>query len=335
MLQLVRVARGMTQDTLANASGISQAVLSKAESGIIALDEARLDAVAEVLEVPVDRFLEGEPAGGLLSACAFHRKRASLPVSDAKRVRAVLDLAGLEVDAVLADFEPPVEVPRETPSDDGWTTPADIAYEFRVAAGLGNDPIPNLVNVVESLGAVILVRDLGATKIDAIGTWPDGYRPLFLLNATSPADRRRFTLAHELGHAVMHSEPRSDQEREADQFASELLLPAEGVRDDLVNLDLGRLAQLKRKWGASMAALIRRARGLGAITENEYKNLNIELSTAGYRLREPVDIPFEKPALIARGIESRLQHGATVEDLARLTHMLPSKFHTEYLQEVS
>ena len=75
----------------------------------------------------------------------------------------------------------------------------------------------------------------------------------------------------------MHPEPRTDQEREADQFASELLLPAAGVRDDLVNLDLGKLARLKRKWGASMAALIRKARDVGTITENEYKKFNIEL----------------------------------------------------------
>ncbi|MCM0622049.1 helix-turn-helix domain-containing protein [Nocardioides bruguierae] len=335
MLQLVRVARGFTQDALSNATGISQAVLSKAESGIVALDDARLALVAEVLEVPIDRFLDGAPAGGVLSACAFHRKRASLPVSDAKRIRAILDLTGLEVAAVLSDVEPHVSVPRETPSDDGWTTPADIAYDIREAAGLGNDPIPDLVGVVESLGAVILVRDLQATKIDAIGSWPEGYRPLFLLNASSPADRRRFTLAHEFGHAVMHSEPRTDQEREADQFASELLLPAAGVRDDLVNLDLGKLALLKRKWGASMAALVRKARDVGTITENEYKKLNIELSTAGYRLKEPVDLPLEQPSLMMQRLRSRLENGATVEDLARLTHMLPNKFHTAYLQEAS
>jgi Zn-dependent peptidase ImmA (M78 family)/transcriptional regulator with XRE-family HTH domain len=335
MLQLVRVARGLTQDGLAQATGISQAMLSKAEGGVVALDENRLASAAEVLEVPIDRFRDGAPAGGVLSACAFHRKRASLPVSDAKRIRAMLDLTGLEVAALLSDVEPHLNVPRETPSDDGWTTPADIAYGMREAAGLGNDPIPDLVAVVESLGAVILIRDLKATKIDAIGSWPEGHRPLFLLNVSSSADRRRFTLAHEFGHAVMHSEPRTDQEREADQFASELLLPAAGVRDDLVNLDLGKLVLLKRKWGASMAALVRKARDVGTITDNEYKKLNIELSTAGYRLKEPVDLPSEEPSLISQCIHSRLGNGATVEHLARLTHMLPNRFYTAYLQEAS
>ena len=334
MLQLVRVARGKTQDDVKEETGISQAVLSKAESGIVELEAARLAAVASALEVPVERFMTGEPAGGFLTACAFHRKRASLPVSDAKRIRAVLDLAALEVDALLEGHAPAVRVPHEAPTP-GWTSPSDIARAVRRAADLGDGPLPDLVSAVESLGAVVLVRALKAAKIDAIGSWPEGYRPLFLLNATSAADRRRFTLAHEFGHAVMHAVPSADQEREADQFASELLLPASGIRSHLVNVDLARLATLKGIWRVSMAALVRKARDLGAITESEYKRLNIELSTAGYRTKEPVDLPYETPTLVANAIRSRLDEGATAEDLARLTHMLPEKFDTTYLREAA
>ncbi len=333
MIQLVRTSQGLTQGDVSEASNVSQAVLSKAESGLVELDAARLGAVADALKVPVDRFRTGAPAAGFLTACAFHRKRASLAVSDAKRIRAVLDLTALEVDALLDEHAPALEVPREVPTDDGWTSPTDIARNVREAAGLGEQPVHDLVSVIESLGAVVLVRDLGAPKIDAIGSWPDGYRPLFMLNSSSPADRRRFTLAHEFGHAVMHAEPRPDQEREADQFASELLLPAGGVRADLRNLNLGTLPGLKRKWGASMAALIRKARDIGSITEHEYKRLNIELSTAGYRTKEPVELSYETPRLLASCIQARVAAGATVDDLARLTHMLPEKFDTGYLQE--
>lgn len=333
MIQLVRTARGRTQGEVSADAKLSQGLLSKVESGLVTLDSDRLAAVAGALEVPVDRFLTGAPAGGLLTACAFHRKRASLPVSDAKRIRALLDLTGLEVDALLHGMTGDVAVPRQAPSDSGWTSPADIAREVRRAAGVDDGPLPDLVGMVESLGAVALVRDLEATKIDAIGSWPDGYRPLFLLNSTSPADRRRFTLAHEFGHAVMHAVPRSDQEREADAFAGELLMPGSGIRADLKNLDLAKLADLKPKWGASMAALARKARDIGAISEHDYKRLNIELSTAGYRTKEPVTIAYEEPKLVASCIAGRLSAGATKEDLARLVHMLPEKFDTAYLQE--
>jgi Zn-dependent peptidase ImmA (M78 family) len=42
----------------------------------------------------------------------------------------------------------------------------------------------------------------------------------------------RFSLAHELGHVILHDEPGATavQERQADEFASEMLLPADTVR---------------------------------------------------------------------------------------------------------
>ena len=48
-----------------------------------------------------------------------------------------------------------------------------------------------------------------------------------------------------------------------------------------------------------MAALIRRARDLGVISDYRYKELNIELSKAGWRSREPVEVPPERPRLLA------------------------------------
>src|SRR5680860_1350268 len=98
MVQLVRVARGLTQTDLAKRAGISQAVLSKVETGGVELDTDRLAAVATELNVPLARLTTSEPTGGVLSACAFHRKRNSLPVSDANRIRANLDLRRLQVE---------------------------------------------------------------------------------------------------------------------------------------------------------------------------------------------------------------------------------------------
>lgn len=48
--------------------------------------------------------------------------------------------------------------------------------------------------------------------------------PLFFVNVTIPADRVRFSLAHEIGHIVMHQLPTDDMEREADRFASFALI---------------------------------------------------------------------------------------------------------------
>ena len=60
-----------------------------------------------------------------------------------------------------------------------------------------------------------------------------GGRGVLLVNSSLPQGRARFSIAHELGHLLLRhnplgriGEPRDpDQERQADRFASELLMP--------------------------------------------------------------------------------------------------------------
>lgn len=332
MVQLVRVARGLTQTELARQAGISQALLSKAETGAVDLDAERLAAVAEKLEVPLARLTTSEPTGGVLSACAFHRKRNSLPVSDANRIRANLDLRRMQVEALVPMVEVGVTVERQAPSDDDWDSPETIALDVRDAMGLGEGPIEDLVEAVEATGAVVIVTDLGAARIDAIGSWPAGHRPVFMLNSSTPADRRRFTLAHEFGHAVMHELPTGDQEAEADRFASELLMPSNSIRAELDDLDLAKLVALKPRWRVSMAALIRKARDLNAISDHDYKQLNIALSTAGYRTNEPVPLHAELPRLVDQAVRRHLDAGEDIADLAAKALMTTDEFNRIYLE---
>lgn len=65
-------------------------------------------------------------------------------------------------------------------------------------------------------------------------------RWVILVNASLSQGRARFSIAHELGHLLLRhnplggiGEPRNpDQERQADRFASELLMPAALLRED-------------------------------------------------------------------------------------------------------
>ena len=58
--------------------------------------------------------------------------------------------------------------------------------------------------------------------------------PVILINATSPTDRKRLTIAHELGHLVLHSVDVTEElEIEANWFAAEFLMPAEVIRPQL------------------------------------------------------------------------------------------------------
>ena len=89
----------------------------------------------------------------------------------------------------------------------------------------------------------------------------DGMPVLFFVNVDSPADRVRYTLAHELGHMVLHTTDLKDDaamEDEADEFAGAFLLPAEEIRPQLRRFDLPHLANMKGygrcQWALSRCA---------------------------------------------------------------------------------
>lgn len=331
MLATVRVARGMTQSQLAARTGVSQATLSKAESGLVQLDEQRLAALAQVLDVPAGLLVQHADFAGP-QAVVFHRKRASLPVSAAARLRAALDLVQVQVGAVMADAVP-LGLDRVPLPEDGYLTPEEVAADVRAALGIPRGPVPDVVGALERAGVAVVARDLGSVKIDALMSWPPGGRPVVLLGSHAPGDRQRFSVAHELGHAVMHEIPTEHQEQEADRFAAELLMPRADIVPELRQVSVPALARLKRRWGTSMAALLRRARDLDQISDAAYRRLNIELSQAGYRTREPVEVPQEQPQLVQRRVRERLDAGERVADLAEQAWMTPDDFRRTYLSE--
>jgi Zn-dependent peptidase ImmA (M78 family) len=80
-------------------------------------------------------------------------------------------------------------------------------------------------------------------------------------------------------------------------------MPKRDIGAELFDVTLTRAAALKPYWRVSMAALIRRARDLGKITEDRYRDLFIRMSQLGYRKKEPNPIAGELPTTIPRMIE--------------------------------
>lgn len=85
--------------------------------------------------------------------------------------------------------------------------------------------------------------------------------------------RQRFTLAHELGHLLLHGRLTDglDEERACHRFASAFLLPAESLRCQLGNtrhnLEPRELYLLKHEFGLSMQSCLYRATDLDIISE--------------------------------------------------------------------
>ena len=143
----------------------------------------------------------------------------------------------------------------------------------------------------------------------------------------------RFTLAHELGHLVMHRFPTATMEDEANQFASAFLMPAgdaaSAFQGRRVTLEL--LAALKPEWKVSMQALLMRAKALGYIDHNQSRYLWQQMGVKGWRLSEPAELDFEheKPTVLRSIINAHL--GALGYTLGDLCSLIPVHEH-EFLK---
>jgi Zn-dependent peptidase ImmA (M78 family) len=202
---------------------------------------------------------------------------------------------------------PPVTVPGSADrAIDLETTVQDV----RAALGLPPDqPIRNLTRLLEHDGAIVLAlpydRDTGQ---DAFSTRIQG-RPLIATLRGAPPDRLRHSLAHELGHLVLHGDAPfggHEVEKEADQFAGAFLLPAEVATAELDGpMTIERLLKLKERWGISMRALVVRANALGLISTRTYQRWIQSLNTRYGATSEPGSnlVPYERPRALAQMAE--------------------------------
>src|SRR5262249_30585164 len=145
-------------------------------------------------------------------------------------------------------------------------------------------PIANLVGTIEAAGGIVLRWPFGTPKIDGISRWAPGLPPVFFLNDQIPMDRARLTLAHELGHMILHDAPFPEMEPEANEFAREFLMPSREIRRRLEGCNLYKLSTLKPYWKVSMAALLYAAEELSVVTPRTARHLWSQMSA--YKRRE-------------------------------------------------
>ena len=163
--------------------------------------------------------------------------------------------------------------------------------------------IMNLAVVIEDAGGIIMRCDFGTRFIFGFSRARKTLPPLFYLNSGLLPDQWRWTLSHELGHIVMHtnSDPYDEMELDADAFAGEFLMPTHEIKPQIVGLSFQKLAGLKRIWKVSMQAILMHAYRIKAISDRQRRYMFMQLSKAGYRMREPeaLDPPVEEPRLLA------------------------------------
>jgi Zn-dependent peptidase ImmA (M78 family)/plasmid maintenance system antidote protein VapI len=319
----------MTQKALADAIGVAQGTISKLENGHTAVEPGISEALARALDYTPSFFFEDTRVVDL--PAVFFRKRKSLASLDVKALRAQMNVLRMQAEKLARSVElPDCHVPTVDLENEPRFTPQQVARDLRSQWGVPTGPIENLTHLLERAGVVVIRTQFPSMKADGVSVRPvtsDIAMPIVFLNAAIPADRARFTLAHELAHLIFHhhqSLPCAACEDEADAFASEFLMPASNIRSQLGNVTLAELASLKKRWGVSMAALLRRASDLERIRPWRAKQLHIEMSQNGYRKNEPVELPSEEPTVIKTMVRVHLEDlGYSESELADVLRTTP------------
>lgn len=336
MVTLARQARGLSQTELAALLNITQGRLSKIESGLLPVSDDLLTVMVRQLHFPPGFFQQTGRTLGVGVAELFHRKRQNVSAKVLDKIHAVIEIRSVHhVKALLRSSEIECKIPQFDVDAYGGQAD-DIARMLRATWTLPKGPIPNLTRVIEDAGGVVIPFDFETHLIDAISRWVPGLPPLFFVNRMVPTDRLRWSLAHELGHMVMHALPTPEIEQQADAFAAEFLVPAREARSDLANVTLPSLANLKRYWKVSMQALLRRAENIGTITRNQARYLWSQMARAGYRTREPIELDptIERPDLLRELVDiHRKELGYSIADLAEMLTIYEDELRAWYMAD--
>ena len=308
-LRLARELKAWSQAELSRQLGITPAALSQFESGAARPSRQTCDRLGVVLGVPVAFF--GLPLVDTHEG--FFRSLRRTAVADRRKARAVAHIAhDLATHGDVADQLPALSVPRyslaslDADPGDAEAIAARVRQAWRIPAG----PVPDLVELLESRGVVVMRLPLGSADVDAFSL-PFTDRPVVVLGSDkNDRARSRFDAAHELGHLVMHGEQvwgTPQVEKQAHSFAAAFLMPRDDIYSQLPErADWSLLFDMKRTWQVSLAALLMRAKTLGRMSDASYLAAVKAASAHGWRRLEPVPLGRpEQPRIVSMLMESK------------------------------
>jgi Zn-dependent peptidase ImmA (M78 family)/transcriptional regulator with XRE-family HTH domain len=296
---------GLTQAELGRQINLDRTGVAKIEAGTRKVSASELVQIAAALDRPIDWFVVESPP-----AIVSRRQDAAVGghsiAFDRLIERLARDVQFLERDGIL----PAIDRPRlQMPSSADAAEAA--AAEARQLMSLGDGPVHDLQRASEGIGLLAFALDVEADGGDAayvsLGDWG-----VALINGAIDPGRRRFNLAHELGHFLFDdaygpeisiASAGSESERIINAFAVHLLLPWSFVSrtwEEFADHRLAAIAVAVRgrvSWSAVCAHL----KNLGFVDETERSGLagdppgKTDFMELGERWVSELDAPSTPP----------------------------------------
>ncbi len=317
-LKKARLMRGYTMLELAAKSSLSRESISKYEMGATVPRSDSIVKLANALNFPENFF--GKSDQKVPMGTVFFRSQASSTNKARQMQKTRLDFAAQCLDLIMEYLKiPELTIPEPLNLNVEDITDKIInqtAAKVRQMWKLGQGPIGNLTNVMEANGIIVVETTMHNEQMDAVSTWIKGEPLIALTDNNESVMRRRFNLAHELGHLLLHAGVenifelnnnvyKNKLEKQANQFASNLLLPENSYRDYLISTGMPFFQKAKSYWNVSIAALIYRANELQLLSENQYLYLQKQISRNHWRKHEPGDdqLPQEHPVIFKQALK--------------------------------
>ncbi|MCG1024976.1 MULTISPECIES: helix-turn-helix domain-containing protein [Dehalobacter] len=316
-LKNARLYRGLTVEELAEKIEVSKQTVSQYENDKIVPTFEKILSLSGELQFPYEYFIQSDSFKVKSGSTYF---RSLLKTNKKYRIEQSVKMEHLAVIySFLKDY---VEFPKlNLPKNEKYASPTEAGRILREFWGLGEEPISDMIRVLEENGVIATMFRTSTDDIDAFSQLieVDG-QDIFLVALSKNKDtavRTHFDVAHELGHIMLHEwsedvesltrEQFKEREKEANEFAAAFLLPETPFRRDVsvYSNNLEYYIQLKKKWKVSTAAMLYRSCDLGLITQNQYQYMIRIMQKKNWRKNEPFDniLKTAKPSLLSDAIE--------------------------------
>lgn len=166
----------------------------------------------------------------------------------------------------------------------------ELASKFRADNGMSDNEPLNVKTIIRKLGALVMYRPLSGMLFGLSVKTRDGKKMFMLINSNSTRGRQHFTVAHEIYHLLYEENPqphfctepagKDTSEKNADLFASCLLMPKQGILENITrgeiltgDIAMSTLLKMEQLYGVSHQALTYRLKRLRIINETRLQEL--------------------------------------------------------------
>lgn len=301
-LKLARKRAKLSMDELCNLMEhtVSKQTISKYETGKCVPNGFLMMGLAKALNVDIEYFARPFDFNIDDLNISF-RKKASLGIKDLEALKVTIqdDIERyLEVESILG-FKSAVLEPLTTSVVSTVEDMRRMAQLLRSNWKLGDNPIPNVQELLESKGVKVIITKgpEGFDGVSGVINNDDSHSFIIVINSlVKMSERRRLTALHELGHLLLNNYfeeelTSKDIEKLCNTFANEMLFPENVARlwfDGKRQFLLPELVYCQQTYGLSIDAIVYKLHELGIMNDARYKTFSI-LKNTNHHIKQTVN----------------------------------------------